>query len=307
MKEIKIEDKNYPNALYNIKNTPATLYAEGNINILNYKPCITIVGSRNMSEYGMKITKNIVKELVNYNICIVSGMAVGIDAVAHDTCIRNGGKTIAVLGCGLNRIFPPENIGLFHKIVNSGGCVITEYPGDTIAQKQFFPLRNRIVSGLSMATVVIEATYRSGTSITAKFAFEQKKEVYCIPNGIGSKNSAGTINLLKKGAKIVTCAEDILVDLGIIKKEANNVDREILLKEKKIEILESNKLKELDSITQKVYYMIKENKIINSERLSTNLMLSISEINMHLSILELSGLIVENGVMNFEISDKFII
>lgn len=303
METIEFDDEKFPDSLRNIKSSPKKLYVEGNSSLLKYIPSITVIGSRNMTNYGKEMTQKIVNKLVENNVCIISGMAVGIDSVAHRTCINKGGKTIAVLGCGLNKIFPPQNIDLFNQIVNSGGCVISEYSPETIAQKQYFPLRNRIVSGLSLATLVIEATYRSGTSITAKFAFDQGKKVYCIPNGIGSKNSAGTINLLKKGAKIVTCAEDILIDLGIYNKKLMS-DNEELLKEKQILDMEEYKLKGLDEVTKQVYYCIKENEIINSELLAYSLNLSVQEVNVQLSILELKGLIVENGMMNFGIVDE---
>ena len=197
MKILMQKDLDYPKALKNIRNSPLELYVEGDVNCFNM-PCVTVVGSRNMSEYGRNMTRKIVKELVEAGVCIVSGLAVGIDTVAHKTCLENGGKTIAVLGSGLNKVFPIENLDLFYRIINSGGCVMSEQMPDEDAKKEYFPARNRIVSGLSLATLVIEATYRSGTSITAKFAFKQGKKVFCIPNCIGSKNSSGTINLIKK-------------------------------------------------------------------------------------------------------------
>ncbi len=184
-------------------------------------PSITVVGSRNMTEYGRDMTRMIVKELVQGGMCIVSGLAVGVDSIAHKTCIENGGKTIAVLGSGLNKIYPIENKGLCKDVINSGGCVVSEYEPDTEARKSFFPARNRIVSGLSMGTLVVEATYRSGTSITAKYAFKQGKKVFCIPNSIGSKNSSGTLNLIKQGAIMVTNGKEIMFELGLIDKIDN--------------------------------------------------------------------------------------
>lgn len=169
----------------------------GNISLLN-KNSIAIIGSRNSSEYGRNITKKITKELVENNMVIVSGMAKGIDSIAHESCIKHAGKTIAVLGSGFKHIYPKENEKLFYNIIENDGLVLSEFPIDSPVQMKNFPRRNRIISGLALGVLVIEAAYRSGTSITAKFAKAQGKEVFCIPNSIGNKNSYGTIDLIKK-------------------------------------------------------------------------------------------------------------
>ena len=194
--------------------------------------------------------------------------------------------------------------GLYKEIIENGGCVISEYKPNTIAKKEYFPQRNRIVSGLSLGTLVIEATYRSGTSITAQFAINQGRKLFCIPNSIGNKNSAGIINLLKKGAKLITNADEILYELGlkntIYNYEKNEEERKrIIIKEK-----EFNELKDLDNITKNIYFIIKENVVINSETLVNELNLSIQEINVHLTILELKGLIVNKVGTNFRIRDE---
>lgn len=294
MKILTLEDLEYPESLRSIKNAPKELYVMGNTNCF-YMPCVTVVGSRNMSEYGKKMTRKIVKELVEAGICIVSGLAVGVDTIAHETCLENDGHTIAVLGSGLNKVFPSENKELFNRIVNSGGCVMSEHMPDEEAKKIYFPARNRIVSGLSLATLVIEAAYRSGTSITAKFAFEQGKKVFCIPNSIGSKNSSGTINLIKKGATMITNAEEILYSLGLIDKLD---DYEKYLEEQKInkaKMLEEEELDGLDEDVKKVYFYIKENKVINSDIICNELNMSIQDINTYLTILELKGLILNKS------------
>lgn len=303
MNSINIEDNNYPEQLKNIKNPPNTIYYEGNINLLK-EPSVTIVGSRNMSEYGKKMASKISKDLTKNNMCIVSGMAIGVDTIAHRSCIEQGGKTIAVLGSGLNKIFPPENKELFKKIINTGGCVISEYSPDTIAQKRFFPERNRIVSGLSLGTVVVEATYRSGTSITAKYAFEQGKKVFCIPNRVGSKNSAGILNLLKKGAILATTGDDILYGLGIIKEKIDIEEIEEEQKLLKTEILEQENLKNLDIDARKLYFYIKENKVINPEIACKELKMSIQKMNVYLTILELKGLIINKSGVDYKIRDE---
>lgn len=314
------EEKNYPKMLRNIKNAPQELYIEGNLKCVDL-PCITVVGSRNMSEYGRMMTKKIVKDLTLAGICIVSGLAIGVDSVAHQTCLENGGKTIAVLGSGLNKVYPKENIKLYNDILNCGGCVMSEQEPNQEPDKMFFPARNRIVSGLSLGTVVIEATYRSGTSITAKFALEQGRKLFCVPNMVGQKNSAGTINLLKKGAIMITNAEDILLELRnnlqnyncyrikakMIKKR--NIDDYKNIEEKqkiiKVSLLEQELLKDVDDLSKKIYLYIKDNKVVNSGLMSRNLNISIQDINVGLSILELKGLIDNRAGSNYSIKDEF--
>ena len=294
MKILMQDDLEYPKLLKDIKNAPRELYVEGDVNCFNM-PCVTVVGSRNMSEYGKKMTKKIVKELVEAGVCIVSGLAIGIDTVAHETCLENGGKTIAVLGSGLNKVFPSENIGLYKRIISAGGCVMSEQLPDEEAKKVYFPARNRIVSGLSLGTLVIEAAYRSGTSITAKFALDQGKKLFCIPNSLGSKNSYGTINLIKNGATMITDGREILYSLGLIEK-LENYD-ELLQKQRmnKAKVLEEQQLDGLDDFSKLIYTYIKEHKIANSEVMCEELKLSIQEINTYLTVLEIKGLIISKS------------
>lgn len=294
MRILNLEDENYPKQLININNAPQELYINGDIKCANM-PCVTVVGSRNMSEYGKKMTRKIVKELVEAGVCIVSGLAVGIDTVAHETCLENEGKTIAVLGSGLNRVFPAENKNLFNRIINSGGCVMSEYMPDEEAQKAYFPARNRIVSGLSLGTLVIEAAYRSGTSITANFAFEQGKKVFCIPNSFGSKNSSGTINLIKKGAIMVTNGKEILFELGLIDSLDDYEGFIETQKQNKAKALEEEQLEGLDESAKNVYNYLKENKIASSEIMCNELEMNIQDINTYLTILELKGLITSKS------------
>ncbi len=180
MRKIELEDSTYPKRLKEAKGAPNILYINGNIEDIN-SPCLAVVGSRNCTEYGEKWCKFFVKELVKHGITIVSGMAIGIDSIAHKTALKYGGKTIAVLPCGFDNIFPKENVDLYNKILNNNGTIITEYEPKCKAEYQRFLRRNRIVSGLSMGVLVVEAAYRSGTSVTARFAKLQKRDVFCIP------------------------------------------------------------------------------------------------------------------------------
>lgn len=302
MRVIKKDDENFPQSLKNIKNPPRELYVKGDIKCFDL-PCVTIVGSRDMSEYGKKMTKKIVKELVEAGVCIVSGLAVGIDTIAHEECLKNGGKTIAVLGSGFNKVFPPENKELFNRIINSGGCVVSEYFPNEEARKIYFPARNRIISGLSLATVVIEATYRSGTSITARFTHEQGKKVFCVPNCVGGKNSSGIINLIKNGATMITDGKEILYSLGII-KQLNNYDE--LVEQRKLNraiMLERKQLEGLDEETIKIYDYIKKIGVANVDLMCNELNMSIQNLNIHITILELKGLITPKNNGSYSISD----
>lgn len=208
---INIYDKEYPDKLKLIYDPPIVLYIKGNKKILNEKS-VAIVGCRLPTKYGENIAKKIAYNLSINNINIISGLAKGIDTCSHKGCLKAKGKTIAIVGCGLDRVYPEENKLLFKNIINNGGAIISEYVIGTKPLAQNFPRRNRIISGLSNGVVVVEAKEKSGTLITADFALEQGKEVYAVPGNITSFNSYGTNKLIKQGAKVVTNIQDILED-----------------------------------------------------------------------------------------------
>lgn len=230
MKLIEFNSEKYPTFLKNIKDPPQQLYAEGNLELLN-TTSISIIGSRACSVSGINAAKQFAKNLASNGITIVSGMAVGIDTAAHTGCLEVGGNTIAVLGSGLNRIFPKENVKLYHEIIENNGLVISEYPPETPKNSKQFLERNRIVSGLSVGVLVIEAAHRSGTSVTAALAKKQGKEIFCIPHELNDKHGVGTNRLIKNGAHLVTCADDILNKL-------NNLENINLPEEEPFEQLE---------------------------------------------------------------------
>lgn len=212
MEEVKIikqGNKDYPVKLLQIQEPPKRLYIEGNEKLLNNN-AIAIVGSRKATEYGKKCASYFAKELSKKGITIVSGLAVGIDSIAHIHSMEEKGKTIAVIGSGFKHITPKENYYLYRQIIENGGCIVSEYPPETQEETANYPRRNRIISGLAMGVLVVEARYRSGSSITANLAIKQKKEVFCVPNRIDEKTGSGTNNLIQKGANLVTCPEDIL-------------------------------------------------------------------------------------------------
>lgn len=196
-KILKISDSNYPNLLKQIGKPPEKLFYKGNIDLL-HKPCISVVGTRTYSGYGEEMTMEIIRELSILDICIVSGLALGIDSIAHRTALECGLPTIAVLGSGIDNIYPLKNFELAEKIQNSG-LIISEYPGMTEPLRTNFPQRNRIVSGLSLATILTEAPEKSGALITANLALEEGREVFVVPGDIDRENSIGPLRLLQKG------------------------------------------------------------------------------------------------------------
>ena len=209
MKIIKKDDKAYPQKLLEIKDSPDQLYVEGNIDLLNNKS-VAIVGSRLATEYGKSCAKLFANELSKQGFTIISGLAVGIDATAHIFSMEEQGKTIAVLGSGFNKIFPKENLYLYKKILENNGCIISEYEPNTEKSKENFPKRNRIISGLSMGVLLVEARYGSGGAITAKLAIKQNKDLFCIPNRIDEKTGYNTNLLIKQGANLVMAPQDII-------------------------------------------------------------------------------------------------
>ena len=209
MRTINLSNNIFPHNLKKIKNAPNKIYVEGNEELLN-KNSLAIVGTRTPTEYGKKMAFNFAKELSNEDICIVSGLADGIDSYAHLGAKSGKGGTIAVLGCGFNHIYPEHNLKLYKEILEEGGCIVSEYEPEEKYMSEYFPARNRIISGLAMGVLIVEGRYRSGSSITARLAIEQNKEVFCLPSNIDSKTGYVPNEYIKNGAQLVTCKEDIL-------------------------------------------------------------------------------------------------
>jgi len=210
-KIITIIDEAYPNVLKRISDAPLVLYAYGHLSLLQHHPKLSVIGTRKPSSQAWKKTYQLVKPLIKSDWLLVSGMARGIDSYAHLIALNNHGKTIAVLGGGFHHIYPKENIKLFHQIGKSG-LVLSEYPPHMRPARHHFPERNRIISGLSPGTLVVEATERSGTLITVDQALEQGRDVYAVPDSPLISQSKGCLQLIQDGAKLVIQAEDILED-----------------------------------------------------------------------------------------------
>jgi len=218
IKVIIFNDSQFPRLLKEIDSCPALLFYKGNFQKQD-EFSLAIVGTRKISLYGKQTALKIVRDLVQNNLVIVSGLARGVDTLAHYITLELGGRTIAVLGSGLNKknIYPFENQNLAQRIIEQNGLLISEYPPETSPQKYFFPYRNRIVAGLTLGTLVIEAPEKSGALITARYALEQGREIFAVPGNIHNFNSIGCNNLIKMGGKLVNDANDILDALNFVR------------------------------------------------------------------------------------------
>ena len=211
---VTIKDETYPKLLREIPNPPVVLYIRGQITPADHTG-IAIVGTRKVSPYGRQVTEDLTRDLVRANITIVSGLALGVDAFAHRAAVETDGRTIGVLACGVESIYPATNRIIAEKILAGRGAIVSEFPLGTPPLKHHFPNRNRIISGLTLGTVVIEAAADSGALITARHALEQNRQVFAVPGSIYNPVSQGPNNLLKMGAKPVTSAADILEELNL--------------------------------------------------------------------------------------------
>lgn len=206
-------DARYPSLLKTIHDPPVLLYVKGNVSCLQ-KPAVAIIGSRAASSYGKRISGLLGRELARVGIVVVSGLATGIDGHAHGGCLAGGGKTVAVLGCGVDVVYPRAHAGLYGRVAGNG-VLLSEYPLATPPDGFRFPARNRIISGLSLGVIVVEATRKSGSLITARLALDQGREVFAVPGRIDSKKSEGSHWLIQQGAHLVQSVTDVLEELEL--------------------------------------------------------------------------------------------
>ncbi len=288
IKTITIEDRNYPKLLKEIEGPPEILYLRGEI--LAEENCFAIVGTRRCSAYGKQVALEITGALSEAGLTIVSGLAPGIDSFAHQAALEGRKRTIAVLGTGIDEksIYPQENLKLAEKIVESGGCLISEYPSGTPGSKFTFPKRNRIISGLSLGILVIEAKQKSGALITANWAKKQGRKIFAIPGPIHSLNSKGCHYLIKhEVAKLVENANDILKELNL------PAGRQVYQKETTGETPEENLI--LEVLKEEALDI---DKIIEKTELSAATVASI------LAILEIKGKVRNLGGNIYAISHR---
>ncbi|MCX6784625.1 MAG: DNA-processing protein DprA [Candidatus Komeilibacteria bacterium] len=279
IKIVSILDENYPLLLKQIHQPPFLLYYQGNLNLPQLG--LTIVGSRQCTTYGQQTIAHLLQPLANQPITIVSGLAIGLDTLAHQQALANNLPTMAIIGSGLSRsvLYPRQNLTLAQKILEAGGALISELPPTTKAQPAFFPRRNRIMAGLTQATLVIEADITSGALITAKYALDFNREILAVPGSIFQTKSAGPNWLISQGAKIITKPEDLL--------EALALPTEQPLTEKPL-VFPSNLAKQIYHLIQNNYQTVEQltNQITAS---------SPTDILVSLSSLELAGLIKKEG------------
>jgi DNA processing protein len=280
-------DPQYPTLLSELPDPPGLLYVKGKL--LKDDLALAIVGSRKYTSYGKRVTESLVYPLVQNGLTIVSGLALGIDSIAHEATLAAKGRTVAVLGCGLDQIYPISNIRLADKIIATGGAIISEFPLGMPALRYNFPIRNRIIAGLSLGTLVIECAEGSGSLLTAKAALEYNREVFAVPGDIFSETSVGTNRLIKMGAKMVTGYQDILEELAIEEKAKINQAREVIASTPEEKIL-------LD--------LLREPKLIDGLIAASGL--SAATVNSLLIQMEMKGLIKNLGGTRYIAAGKIV-
>lgn len=285
-KNIKITtlfEKTYPKRLKQIFDPPAVLYIKGSVDA--DEQALAVVGSRKLTSYGKEVTKLLISQLADASLTIVSGLARGVDSLAHQTALDVGLRTIAVFGCGVDIIYPPENKRLALEI-EKNGALISEIPPGIAPSKGYFPARNRIISGLSLGVLVTEAGAESGSLITATQALEQNREVFAVPGPIYSQLSHGPSELIKQGAKLVTSAKDILDEL--------NFDTEF--REQKVKSIKG------ENEQENLIIGLLSNEVKHIDQLSREAKLSTNEVGSLLLNLELRGLVKSLGSGNYGLS-----
>lgn len=282
------KDKLFPQLLLSISDPPICLYIKGNLDLFDFVRdyFIAIVGTRRPTSYGQQVAKKFAIDLTSCGFTIVSGMAMGIDTVAHIGAISSGGRTIAVLGCGVDIVYPPINQKLYERIVEDRGIVISEFPPGHTVRPGLFIARNRLISGLSRGVLVVEGAQDSGALITARYAAEQGKEVFAPPAPITSSLSAAPNLLLKQGAKLVTSVEDILDELNLKIQPAKKEKMSLNLNEEESNIFE---------------ILLSEPLIVDD--ISVKINKEITTVLQVLSSLELKGAIEKNSEGRYQIKD----
>ncbi|OEG00389.1 DNA protecting protein DprA [Vulcanibacillus modesticaldus] len=270
-------DSDYPAILKEIANPPWVLFAFGDLNFL-HQHSIAIVGTRSPTNYGKIVSEQLAKELVDYDFVVTSGLARGIDRLAHEGTLAKQGKTIAVMGNGIDVVYPKENQKIYDSIRETG-LVISEYPPGTRPHPGYFPRRNRIISGLSLGTIIVEASSKSGSLITAQFALEQSREVFAVPGPITSQKSLGTNSLIKQGAKLIQSIEDVIEEFTYIHKEKFQKNEE--------------KLETLNSLnnSEQMVYLIVQSTPIHIDEIYDQVSMDLSNLYESLLSLQLKGVI----------------
>lgn len=286
---LTLNDKEYPKLLAQIPNPPFVLYYRGETSILASGENIGVVGTRRITSYGEEVTRILVSDLVLSGFTIVSGLALGVDAQAHRSTLEAKGKTIAVLGCGVDCVTPLENERLYNSIVEKGGAVVSEYPLGHPPLRGSFPSRNRIIAGLSLGVLVTEGAEDSGSLITADYALKFNRPVFAVPGPITSTLSKGPFKLISKGAKLVTSAQDILKELNVQGSELRISPTSPLRLSSRLRGVKGGTKEE-----EKILRLL-ENESLNFDEIVKRLKIDPSKIGTILSMMEIKGLIKNSG------------
>lgn len=276
-----ILDEDYPYNLRNIYDAPVLLYYMGKLSEKD-RYSISIVGTRTASDYGRRVCVEITKELSRKGIPVISGLAIGVDSIAHNTCVENENLTYAVLGSGVDNLYPPDNRLLYNRIIETG-AVISEFDVGTKAEKVNFPRRNRVVSGISLGTIIVESGAKGGSLITAEFALDQNKELFAIPGNINARNSEGCNNLIKMGyAKLVMNVDDVLSELSYKIGDIVESKSEKSIKKENLS---------LNIFETKIYNVLNETEPINVDKICELTELNVSDCLVNLLTMEFKGLV----------------
>ncbi len=278
LKKVEVASRQYPALLKKITSPPKALYYRGQLNKAIFKKSLAVVGSRRMTRVGKLAVEQLIYPLASAGVTIISGFMYGVDSAAHEQCLEAGGTTVAVLGNGLDVVYPVENEKLYSQILDSGGLVVSEYPAETKPKLWTYPQRNRIVAGLSsLGVLVVEAGENSGSLITARMAKKQGKKVWAVPGPISSSNSIGVNQLIQSGkAKMALGAEDILGEKTEKKEENIKLD-----------------------LAEKEIYRILQREPVDIDSLARLVKKSVSEVSQVLSLMSLKGLTIEIGGQYF--------
>ncbi len=289
---ITTRDEGYPRLLKEINDPPIGLYRKGSY--LFGQPCIAVVGSRRTTLYGQSVANKLGADLARLGFCVVSGLARGIDTAAHEGALSVGGKTAAVLGCGIDIVYPPENLDLYRRIADTG-AVLSEFPFGRKADKQTFPMRNRVVSGMSEAIVVVESDVSGGAMITARFAGEQGRLIYAVPGRIDQSSSAGCHQLIRDGATLLTSVDDILNELNYL----DGLRPAPIPPKDRLDFGEEARA-ELQGAEQQIAECFRGGSIMSIDAVATATGLPSHEISATLMLLELKKVVVKRADGTFE-------
>ncbi|MBG30506.1 MAG: DNA-protecting protein DprA [Opitutae bacterium] len=283
------KDAEYPDLLHEVADPPIGLYRLGQIPA---KPCVAIVGTRKPTMYGIAMARKLAGDLAGAGLCVVSGMARGIDTAAHEGALDAGGETIAVFGCGLDIIYPPENLDLFKRIC-SQGAVLSEFPFGRRADRQTFPMRNRLVSGMSEGVIVVESAAAGGSLITARFAGEQGRQVFAVPGRVDQPSSAGCHQLLRDGAVLARSAMDVIEELAASMRFP-------AISPPSQEAPDSSLVAELTPVESQIFECFKGGSILGTDEIAALTNLPVSSLASNLTSLELKKIIIRRADGGFE-------